>query len=210
MNASKVPLLAAIAVIVLFFVGGAFVGAPLPVEKSPADTVAWLQVHRDGIPVAVVCTTLALVPFLILTAWVRRALPDVYGYAFLAAAGAFGAQTMVSLWFVSGPALHADTIEPKTARALMDVGAYYGPILTSTDVVMAGAVALAALGAGALPNWLGWVSAVFAAEQVAEMSTIYGTSGFAAPGGPWNFGVGAALLMIWFLALGVALSRKPA
>ena len=70
---------------------------------------------------------------------------------------------------ISGAALHADTIDPQTARSLLDVGAYFGPVLTTTDVVMAGAVALAALREGVLPRWLGWLSVVFAVEQVAEI-----------------------------------------
>lgn len=211
MSTSKVPLLAAIAFVALFVVGTAFLGTPLPVETSPDATVAWLKAHQAAIPVAVVCTALALVPFLVLAAWVRRSLPDVDGYAFLAAAGAFGAQAMVSTWFLSGAALHADTIDPQLARALLDVGAYFGPVLTTTDVVMAGAVAHAALRSGVLPRWLGWLSAVFVVEQVAEMATIYGTAGFTAPGGAWNNVVGASLLMIWVLALGVALGRhEPA
>jgi len=208
MSASKVPLLSAVAFIALFVVGTAFLGPPLPVDTSPEGTVAWLKAHQADIPVAVVCTALALVPFFTLTAWVRRALPDLHGYAFLAAAGAFGAQVMVSTWFLSGAALHADTIDPHVARALLDVGAYFGPVLTTTDVVMGGAVALAALQAGALPRWVGWLSAVFVVEQVAEMATIYGKAGFAAPGGDWNNVVGASLLMIWVLALGIALSRN--
>lgn len=205
---SKIPLFAAVAWVALFVTGTAFLGTPLPVEASPQDTVAWLHGHQSSIPVAVVTYALATVPFFVLVAWTRRAIPDVYGYAFLGAAGAFLAQASVSWWFLSGAALHADSIQPATARALMDVWSYFGPILTTTDVVMAGAVAFAALKANALPRWLGWLSAVFAVEQVAELATVYGTSGFAAPGGDWNNVVGAGLLVIWILALGFALGRQ--
>jgi hypothetical protein len=114
----------------------------------------------------------------------------------------------VSWWLLSGAALHAASIEPATARALMDVWSYFGPVLTTTDVVMAGTVALAALHARALPKWFGWLSAVFAVEQLAEVATVYGHSGFMAPGGDWNNVVGASLLVIWVLGLGVALGRR--
>ena len=209
MNGSKVPLLSAVAFVALFVVGTAFLGTPLRVEDSPAETVAWLQLHQTDVPVTVVCFALAMVPFLVLAAWTRRALPDVYGNAFLAAAGAFAAQAMVSTWFLAGTALHAETIDPQVARSLLDVGAYFGPVLTTTDVVMAGAVAFAALREGVLPRWLGWLSAVFAAEQFAELATVYGRSGFAAPGAEWNNVVGAGLLAVWLVALGVAVGKAP-
>ena len=207
MKSSKIPLLAAVAFVALFVTGTAFLGAPLRVEHSPDETVAWLQLHQSDVPVAVVCFALAMVPFLILAAWTRRALPDVYGYAFLAAAGAFAAQAMVSTWFLAGTALHAETINPDVARSLLDVGAYFGPVLTTTDIVMAGAVALAALREGVLPRWLGWLSAAFALEQFAELSTVYGNSGFAAPGAEFNNVVGAGFLAIWLIALGVSVGK---
>ncbi len=207
MSDSKVPLLSAIGFNALFITGLAFLGTPVPVEASPGKTVAWLQLNQDDIPVAAVCFALAMIPFLVLIAWARRALPDIYGYAFLAAAGAFAAQSMISIWFLLGTSLHADTIDPKTARSLLDVGSYFGPMLTTTDVVMAGAVALVALREGLLPRWLGWLSVVFAIEQLAETATIYGNSGFAAPGGDWNNVLGGGLLGIWLIALGFALGR---
>ena len=89
MTRSKVPLLSAVAFVALFVTGSAFLGTPVQVDATPEDTVAWLQLHQDDVPVAVVCFALAMVPFLVLAAWTRRVLPDVYGYAFLAAAGAF-------------------------------------------------------------------------------------------------------------------------
>jgi len=207
---SRTPLLAAIAWVALFITGTAFLGTPLRVEASPAATVGWLQEHQADVPVAVATYMLATIPFFVLVAWTRRALPDIYGYAFLGAAGAFLAQASVSWWVLSGAALHAASIEPATARALMDVWAYFGPVLTTTDVVMAGALALAVFQAHVLPTWFGWLSAVFAVEQLAEVATVYGDSGFGAPGGDWNNVVGAALLAIWVLGLGVAIGRRSA
>ena len=47
-------------------------------------------------------------------------------------------------------------------------------------------------------------------QQLAEVATVYGDSGFAAPGGDWNNVVGAGLLGVWVLALGFVLGRRPA
>jgi hypothetical protein len=208
MKTSRTPLLCAIAVLALYGTGTAFLGTPVKVEDSPAQVVAWLQKHHDDVPVMGMNYMLALIPFLALVAWTRRALPALYGYAFLAAAACFVAQSVIATWLVQGAAIHAYTIDPKTARALLDVSSYYGPMLTTTDIVMAGAVALAVFRESALPRWLGWISAAFVLEQLAETTTVYGTSGFAAPGGAWNLVLGAGFFLVWLLALGVALGTS--
>lgn len=210
MNGSKVPLLAALGFIALYATGTAFLGTPVPIDASPADTQSWLQLRQDDIPVMVASFALAIVPFFVLVAWTRRALPDVYGFAFLGASAAFVTQAVVALWFYSGAAVHADTIDPQIARSLLDVASYFGPVLTTTIVVMAGAVGLSALRERAFPTWFGWVTAVFVVEQVAELATVYGDSGFAAPGGAWNNVLGAGMFALWILLLGFVLGRRPA
>jgi hypothetical protein len=207
MSRSKVPVLAALAFIVLYVIGTAFLGTPLPVDASPTETALWLHDRRDAIPVMAVSFALAIIPFVVVVAQTRAVLPDVYGYAFLVAASAFAAQAAVSLWFYAGTTLHADSIDPGTARALLDVAAFFGPVLTTTMVVLAGAVALAALREEVLPRWFGWVSAVFAIEQLAEVATVYGRSGFSAPGGEWNNVLGAGMFGLWVVALGFVLGR---
>jgi hypothetical protein len=210
MTGSKVPPLAALAFIALYATGTAFLGTPVPLDASPEDTQAWLQLRQDDIPVMVASFALALIPFFVLVAWTRRALPDVYGFAFLGASAAFVTQAAVVLWFYSGTAVHAETIDPEIARSLLDVASYFGPVLTTTVVVMAGAVGLAALRESSFPTWFGWVTALFAVEQLAELATVYGDSGFAAPGGAWNNVLGAGLFGLWILILGFVLSRRPA
>ena len=79
------------------------------------------------------------------------------------------------------------------------------------DVLLAGAIGLAAWrGDGGLPRWLAYFSAAFALEQAIETITIFGKRGFIAPGGDMNFQLGAVLLVVWLIALGVATSRGRA
>ena len=207
MARSRIPLVSAISFIALFIVATALVPDPPHVEDSGTFAVLWLREHQDDIPIAAQLFTLAVIPFFVLVAWVRAALPPLYGYAFLAAAGAFVAEAVISIWFTAGLALHADSLNPATARTLLDISSQFGPILTTTDVVMAGAVALAAFRTDAFPRWLGWISAVFALEQLVESVTLYGDSGFAAPGGDWNAVLGGGFLAVWIIALGFGLSR---
>jgi len=48
---------------------------------------------------------------------------------------------------------------------------------------------------------------VFALEQAIETITVFGKSGFIAPGGDMNVQLGAGLLVVWLVAVGVATSR---
>ena len=85
----------------------------------------------------------------------------------------------------------------------------WGPILTVADIMVAGPILLVA-NEGRLPRWLGIVAAVFAVEQLIETITIIGPpASFISPGGAMNFYLDAPLFIIFFLALGVALSLEP-
>jgi hypothetical protein len=123
----------------------------------------------------------------------------------------FAATGTVWTWFNAGLALHAATLDPHITRTLVDVSLYFGPILTVADVLLAGSIGIAAWrGDGGLPRWLAYFSAAFALEQAIETITVFGKSGFIAPGGDMNFQLGAGLLFVWLIALGVATSRGRA
>lgn len=95
----------------------------------------------------------------------------------------------------------ADRLEPATARTLLDVAIYWGPVLTGAWMTMIGPVALLALrGHARLPRWLGVLSLVVVAEQALETMTIFGPAGFTEPGGPMNMQVGGSLTMGWLVA----------
>ena len=75
---------------------------------------------------------------------------------------------------------------------------------------MVAAPILLAANDGQFPRWLGIGAAVFAVEQLIETITIIGPPGsFISPGGPMNFYLGGALFILFFLALGFALSLEP-
>jgi hypothetical protein len=54
---------------------------------------------------------------------------------------------------------------------------------------------------------LGVVGAIALTEQSIETVTIFGQRGFTAPGGPMNVYLGAGLVSIWSLCLGIRLAR---
>ena len=115
----------------------------------------------------------------------------------------------IAMWFTAGLALHPDQLGSATARTVADVVTMWGPILTAADIMVAAPILLAA-NDGQFPRWLGIGAAVFAVEQLIETITIIGPPGsFISPGGPMNFYLGGALFILFFLALGIALSLDP-
>jgi hypothetical protein len=113
--------------------------------------------------------------------------------------GVIGA-TAIQGWLLGGLSMHADTLEPATARALLDVSDYFGPVLTGAFMTMIAPVTVIALRGGRLPRWLAVVGVIAFAEQAIETITIFGSSGFTEPGGAMNLQLGAGLVGIWLVA----------
>jgi hypothetical protein len=91
---------------------------------------------------------------------------------------------------------------------LLDVASFWGPVLTSTTILMLTPIAVLAWRRQAgLPRWLGVIAGVAVAEQLVETMTIFGNRGFTAPGGPMNLLLGAGLVLVAFIGLGVAVAR---
>ena len=205
------PLLAAIVYVLATFASlGALPKAP-DVNASGETLVRYYRDHADGLRTATWVLTWALVPFVILMAHVRSFLSGLCRDVMLISVAMFVTTGTVWTWFNVGLALHASTLDPHVTRTLVDISLYFGPILTVADVLLAGAIGLAAWrGDGGLPRWLAYFSAVFVLEQAIETITIFGKSGFIAPGGDMNFQLGAVLLVVWLIALGAATSREHA
>ncbi len=97
-------------------------------------------------------------------------------------------------WRWAGLTLPAHQLEPATARTVLDVALFWGPVLTGATTIMIASVTLLALrGRAGLPWWLGVLGVVAFVEQAAETITIFGSAGLAEQGGAMNLLLGAAL-----------------
>lgn len=105
---------------------------------------------------------------------------------------------------------HADQLQPAMARSILDVASFWGPALTGTTITMLAPVTVLALQSETLPRWLGVVTGIALLEQLVETITIFGRQGFIAPGGPMNLYLGAGLVAVALLCLGVVTSRIAA
>ena len=180
---------------------------PLPgIDRPGGEVITHLTDHASAIRLQALLVTLGSLALVVVLGYARTRLEGVADAVFIIGSAAVVAETSIEMWFTSGLALHPEALDAGTARALADIGSMWGPILTVADVMVAVPVALAAR-ARRFPRWLGVLAAVFAIEQLVETITIVGGPGsFISPGGPMNFFLGGPLFILFFLALGLAVS----
>jgi hypothetical protein len=202
MRRSRVLIAAAVATGVLYLVGAvALDGAP-DGSSSGAEIVAWFGDHRDAARTYAFTAAFGTLAFAVLAALIRTLLPAPHRSVFMVGAAAFVVETAVQSWFWGGLALHPETLQPDTARAILDVGLLWGPVLTGATMAMIGPVMVLGLRAPrAIPGWLTALGAVAFAEQAIETITTFGTHGFTVPGGDMNLLLGAGLVAVWLAGL---------
>lgn len=205
------PIVAASAYALLVAVGLFVVPAAPGVTASGQELVRHLTRHADGLRLVAWLGAVSLIPLVLLVARLRQVVDGIGRDVLLFGSVGLVASTTVWVWFGAGLALHPSALQPATARAMADVSAYFGPVLTVAVLLMAAPVGVAAWrGTGNLPRWLAWVSGAVVAEQVVESFTVFGRSGAFAPGGLLNMDVGPALFLIWIVSAGVGASPATA
>jgi hypothetical protein len=148
--------------------------------------------------------TVATPSFALMTALLRRTLPAPHRDVFLVGAIVYMASVVPWIWTWGGLTLHVDELEPATARTVLDVAIFMGPVLTGvTTTMMAPVTWLAFRGEAGIPRWLGALGAVAFVEQAVETVTIFGSTGFTQPGGAMNMELGAALTLAWIIGFGL-------
>jgi hypothetical protein len=188
----------------------------LAVGTFPAATetgeqvVAWFRENGQSVRWFVWTWTVAILPLAIMIASLRRLLPALYRDVFLIGAISYLVAIEIATWSWAGLAVHADHLNPDTARTVLDVVIFLGPVLTGSTTTMIAPVTLLALrGLAQLPPWLGILGVVAFLEQAAETITIFGATGFIQPGGAMNMQLGAMLTLTWLLAFGVWGGIRP-
>jgi xanthosine utilization system XapX-like protein len=190
-----------LAATVLYGIATVALGAPPSAVASGEQVIVWFSENADSLRWMVWALTLTGPLLAIVFALLRRLLPAPHGDVFLIGGIGIIVTTAVQSWAWAGLALHADRLEPATARTLLDVAVFWGPVLTGATITMMLPVTLLALSASSrLPRWLGILGVVAIVEQAVETVTIFGTAGFTEPGGAMNLQLGAALVWVWLLA----------
>ena len=199
---------AGIAFAVLYAVALVLVPRFPGIDKPGSAIVAHVIEHSAEMRGQALLLAFGSLALVVLLGYARERLAGPASYVFTIGAAALLVQVFIATWFIAGLALHPEQLGSATARTIADVVTMWGPMLTITNLMMAVPILLAA-NAGQFPRWLGIVAAVFAVEQLIETITIIGPPGsFISPGGPMNAYLGAPLFILFFLALGVALSLE--
>jgi hypothetical protein len=208
MNRSTAVLGSTIGFALLYLGATIALGTPPALDDDGVEVARWFSANGSHVRTWAWLLTLSAPLFALYAAFVRQHLPLGLRDLWLIGAVAFIAETAVQSWIWLALAFHVGGLRPDTARTLLDLANYWGPVLTSTTVMMLTPVAIAALGPERrLPRWLGYLAAVAVVEQLVETLTIFGKRGFMAPGGPMNLFLGAGLVAVTLLALGVVVSR---
>jgi hypothetical protein len=202
----RLPLAAAIAFALLSVCAVVVVPLAPGVDRSGTEIVEHFSTHAGVIRLQVLLAALALLALAVILGHARDRLDGPPAHIFTIGSAVLIGQTGIALWFDAGLALHAETLDPATARTLSDIAAMWGPVLTVAAILTVGPVVWAAR-QGRFPRWLAVIAAVFAVEQFVEMLTIVGPdASFIAPGGPMNVFLGGALSVVFFAALGLAVA----
>nr|CRL67141.1 hypothetical protein CPGR_00430 [Mycolicibacterium komanii] len=199
-------MVAAIAFAVLYAVALLIVPALPGIDRPGLDIVTHLNEHSGAMRTQALLLAFGSLALVVVLGHARDRLAGPYAFVFTIGSAVVLVQISVATWFTAGLSLHPGDLGSGTARAITDVVTMWGPILTVADIMVAAPILLAA-NEGRFPRWVGIVAAVFAVEQLIETITIIGPPGsFISPGGPMNLYLGGPLFILFFLALGVALS----
>jgi hypothetical protein len=207
----RIPMIAGIAFAILFAAATLMVPTLPGIDKPGYDIVSHVSEHSDAMRMQVLLVMFGCLALVVVLGIARDRLSGPAGYVFTIGSALVLVETSIAMWIIAGLALHPDQLGSATARTIADIAAMWGPILTVADIMVAAPILLAA-NAGHFPRWLGMLAAVFAVQQLIETITIIGPPGsFISPGGAMNFYVGGPLFVVFFLALGIALSlEQPA
>jgi hypothetical protein len=211
MRRSTTLLVATIGFAVLYLAASIALGSPPEASDSGATVVSWFRAHDGNVRVWLWLLTLGAPLFAVYTAIIRGLLPSPHRDVFLFGAIAFAVETAVQGWLWGGLALHPASLSSSDARLVLDIALYWGPVLTGAVITMLAPVAVAALTrVTRLPRWVGVTALIAVVEQLVETLTIFGHTGFFAPGGPMNLDVGAGISAVALIALGISAARTLA
>ncbi|MEM8618543.1 MAG: hypothetical protein AAGF73_02350 [Actinomycetota bacterium] len=202
-RASMVTLVACIGWIVFYVASFAALGGSVPtVESTGQEILDWFIDNGANARTYAWTAPFAALSLTVFGAMITALLPAPHRYVFFGGVLMWVITGLIQAWFWAGLALRPDDLDAGTAQTLFDISQYWGPIINASTMTMA--AALIPLGFGAvrtIPAWLTWLSVALFVEQAIETITVFGQSGFIAPGGGMNLYLGGLIGMAWTIGL---------
>ncbi|WP_419909962.1 hypothetical protein [Hoeflea sp.] len=168
------------------------------IDSSGQEVVDWFTNHGGKAKTYAWTAAFVSLGLAIFAGQVAAVMPKPHRYIFFAGVIGFAITAQVQAWIWAGLAFHPQGLDPAAARTIFDIAAFWGPLVNGSTMTMA--LSFVALGLGAspvIPRWLLWLSVIFFAEQAIETITVFGESGFTAPGGTMNVYLGGVLGFLW-------------
>ena len=199
MKPSRILLVNILATGAFYVAGFVALGGSFPtIDSSGQEIVEWFSDNGKSARIYAWTAAFFSLGLAIFGGQVSALFPKPHRYIFLAGVLGFAITAQVQAWIWAGLALHPKDLDPATARTIFDIAAYWGPLVNGSTTAMSAAVA--ALGFGVspiIPRWLTWLSVIFCIEQAIETITVFGQTGFIAPGGTMNVYLGGAIGFLW-------------
>jgi hypothetical protein len=202
-KASAVVLVSGVGWIVFYVASFTALGRSVPtIDSSGQEIVRWFTDNATNAQVYAWTAAFAALTLAVFGGIVTSLLPQPNRYIFLGGVLGWVITGQVQAWIWAGLAFHPAGLDPATARTIFDIAQYWGPIVNGSTMTMAAAFApLAFWQSDIVPRWLGWLSVLFFVEQAIETVTVFGTSGFFAPGGAMNLYLGGVIGMAWVIGV---------
>src|SRR5258706_9563680 len=125
---SRALIAAAAAGTVVYVAGVLALGTPPGAGDSGDQVVAWFRENRNGVRWFVWASTVNAPLVALMLSLLRRLLPAPHRDVFLIGAVSVVVASAVQSWAWGGLALHADRLDPATARTVLDVALFSGPV----------------------------------------------------------------------------------
>jgi hypothetical protein len=207
-RSSTVLWVSTVLAVVLYGAATLALGTPPDGTADGQAVTDWFASQGEHVRTWAWLLTLSAPVYATVATLIRDRLPAPYRDVYFFGAIAFVVETAIQSWLWAGLSWHTDQLQPATARTLLDVALFWGPVLTGATVTMLAPIVLLAL-RGKLPRWLGILQGIALTEQLIETVTVFGHTGFTAPGGPMNIYLGAGLVAASGTALGITLAFRP-
>lgn len=153
MRSAVVLRISGVVAAVLYFAAGGVLGQLPTGGASGPEVAGWFAGHVQPVRASVWLSTMETIALGTFVGIARNRLPAPHRDVFLIGGATLAAETAVSTWILAALSWHSAQLAPQTARTLLDVASFWGPVLNGSTTLMLAPVVV--LSWGKVPVLLG-------------------------------------------------------